>query len=507
MQPLSHAVKSQPLLMSEISTDPTYITLTQKIAKRALLKATPEATLFTIGQTKLSVVNHTDQKITFNASRKLLINEQSISTFTEDDCQIIAYHLEAQPLMICFEQKDILAPFPGNRFYSHLTWNRVDDNTPKVLPEPSFYHVAQGLNLMLENCIANPIARKQFIPKPIELSPEIDENMQKHLQAILAEIAPRAILTASPTWIEETSDIKSTRILNFTSHSLTLVDGYQLKINDEPEPFFVFTLFSTSHCCAVAYQVKDVPNCICLEVKNLNNTDLLDRVILIYEGNEWQEILAHELPNECEGLESILALPPKYPSEANLEAEGLLQTISKDANLKKNPHIAFYESRRDVASEESSDSEELPIGHILRKREAGRTRHTIVNHTSQEITFDVNHRLCINDNFIFAANAIPSHTTAYHPFNSLEICIEHKYENNDPEPTVVCELNKWSRTLGKSTQTRLFAEQVHQEVKEKAFKMLWLAGEDEASTLSANKIPRDLLSMIINLFVQSGVTL
>lgn len=124
-------------LTRDISTDPAHMSLTQKIVNRALLKDAPEMTLFTVGQVKLSVINHTDQKITFSATRDLLINGQSISTFTEDDCHVIAYHLENQPLMICFEQKDILAPLPGRRFHTFFKWDRIDSNTQGGT-EPAF---------------------------------------------------------------------------------------------------------------------------------------------------------------------------------------------------------------------------------------------------------------------------------------------------------------------------------------------------------------------------------
>src|ERR1700722_14869677 len=105
MEPVS-SNSTTSLTLTELANDSSFKILSSSVAKEALLKTNPSIAVFVLDERKFTIVNHTDQCISI-LKCWLCINEIAISKISNDDCQIIAYHLEDHPEIICFDEKKI----------------------------------------------------------------------------------------------------------------------------------------------------------------------------------------------------------------------------------------------------------------------------------------------------------------------------------------------------------------------------------------------------------------
>lgn len=110
-----------------IKTNPCMNSLVKNIAIEASLKIKPYLLQFNprFSLPRFTILNHTEHTITFDIYRNFLINEEQLTNFTMDDRQIIAYHLEGHPELICFESKDETKEDANPRFFAEVSWKQT----------------------------------------------------------------------------------------------------------------------------------------------------------------------------------------------------------------------------------------------------------------------------------------------------------------------------------------------------------------------------------------------
>jgi hypothetical protein len=476
MEPVS-SNSTTALTLTELANDSSFKILSSSVAKEALLKTNPSIAVFVLDERKFTIVNHTDQCISI-LKCWLCINEIAISKISNDDCQIIAYHLEDHPEIICFDEKKISDSKPNLRICTELTWK-------DAIFQEAFRNLPRGSKLDV-----NFFASKETTPAlslNFKLPASIEENIKKNLMLIMQEISPDAILSSEPRWI--TSNGTNSRILNFTSHELTFNKNNELMIDNQK--IFIKKILSLNNYCMIAYHVNTYSHTICLDVKDDNNTNLMDRIFLTKDMLEsstdtvWLSIYAHRCENVIEfknlfKLQTTCPQDPKEYMKSNNDIKALVERIHLKAALIDTPQVALYKGRL------SKDIGCIPV--------------TIVNHTNQNIRLDVNNRLYIDNSIVdtyMGGVTFNSQIIAYHlKDESQRILFEQRIQLG-----AKAKMQRIMYSLSWVDCLKSKSDAICEEIRKKrTFKQLWLAKQDEKSVF--NKFPKEILEQIIHLHLQ-----
>lgn len=417
---------------------------------------------------RLTILNLTNERVTFDIRRNFRINGKKIVTFTPDHCQLIAYRLKDFPKYL-----HILVQDEGHSSFQKISyeesWERKNQPNQTTLD-------AKKSSALQKNSF-QPIIKFQQAQSNDFFSSEILNEILRnhpHFSELIQEISADAVGISEPTLVERYSAGKTIRILNLTYHSLSFI-GEELHLKGLPitkDPSANKKLMNPNNLVIIAYKVLKNPHIICLDFKEINDSLAQERFFIVKKSNRY--FLTVASPSSEIFGQSLFSIRPKQNVTADLKIVNhpFLSTLPTAIWKNKIGCLTIYPSR----SERNSTIKRFNI--------------SIINYSTHCITMDIFGRLWI-DSCAFAETLEKNSIfVAFQPEGNSEK-IQFKNTNG--------ELNfekKWS-CLNSGPYYQKFFKTVHFE---RVYSNLWRPHYDSQSSFS--RLPKELIQQIAHLYLK-----
>jgi hypothetical protein len=218
------------------------------VAPQALLDRPLQTTDFPLMNKRVRLLNYTDANLKF-VDHRLYLDKKFLTTFTTEDCHMVAYHVQGHPDVICIDVKDdpIQEPIPRQFVFDNELYSA--NESPDVL----------------RTCA------KLFAVKPLSLAMEDIKNDDTWLA--IAKMMPSEALVNDRREIlrfntrgnsDASGENISLTLINDTSMDLSFDVARHLRINGK-----IFSTYTADDCFSHAYTLQGHPNLICVDEKDV----------------------------------------------------------------------------------------------------------------------------------------------------------------------------------------------------------------------------------------------
>lgn len=249
-----------------------------------------------------------------------------------------------------------------------------------------------------------------------------------YVQRLAKYIAPKAQLEKESLNVYALQG-KKVYLINYTAERFEFKGPFELYINSQ----FLLRL-TAKNCHMLAYTVIDMPEVICLDRHDDDAAFPVSRQY-IFKGGYGFLLKGPNCTIEMkssiyEALFAVQQQPQLYDDEEakkNMHIQAILEKLPKEAVLVKRPSYTSYQARGNSWEEGKN------------------VRLTVINHTSQHISFDVTCGLRINGRFIGKFPEEDSHIMAFNLTGHTDfICLIGKDKNKEPG-SMHCYAPSWVR--------------------------------------------------------------
>lgn len=466
-----------------LKTDPTMINLLKELDSYAIFEKGTLGVYYSRANMyshkredwntyRFTVLNLTDQKITFDIRRNFRINGDIFAGYTPDHCQIIAYRLKDFP-----------------KYFHILVQDEGESNFQKFTYYESWMNKHYQNHAIFDSKIATMQQKNNYQPNIKFQQPQRHSSFNSgalndiltnnpHFSQLLQEISADAIAISEPTVIESCGGKKAIKILNLTSHRLSFDENDELQLKGFPieKDISVNKKFlESSNLIIVAYKVLKNPDIICLDFKLLDDNLPRERHFIIKHSN-FYFITASGSFHSKSFDRSLFSIQPKQDVAAALKIIKHPFVLSLESYMQKNKNgqLAIYPSWCEM----NPTQKKINI--------------SIINYSNHCITIDTLNRLWIDNSQKEFKEPIEKDTIiiAYHPQNnSNKLRLKSTYWELNFEKKICC--------LNDSLKYHRFFYTLHFE---RVYNNLWRPGYNVHSAFS--HLPREIIRQIAGLYLK-----
>lgn len=334
---------------------------------------------------RLTVLNYTDQKITFDIRRNFRINGKIFATFTPDDCQTIAYYLKdlsRKYIHTLIKDEDK----PGFQKFTYIqSW--------QILLQRHLLCISQtNLLKKKQSSIKSNMILEKYMNNKSQILNEILKDNPYFLQ-LMPEISTAAIEILQPSIVESRNLNRCIRILNLTHQKLSFNKKQELHVNGLPveiDKSDCSKFLKANKLHMIAYKVPNNLDIICLDFKEDGDSFPEERHFLKKDFQCYKFTIASSFSWQISD-QSLFAIHPQSPdsSTAFTIAKNIIK-LTRNRPVQNKPfNVSIFPSR------------------FSKSRLSQRTGFAVINYSRFHVAIDVCKRIWIDNCFIKIDNEDP----------------------------------------------------------------------------------------------------
>jgi hypothetical protein len=303
---------------------------------------------------------------------------------------------------------------------------------------------------------------------------KIYKHLKIRLEILLHHVSPYFVYDETiPSLVKCKSQFEKIRIeiFNFTKENVVINNKNIICVNDQN------THLCRKSCSLLVYHTFFFPHIICIEEQDHNQQEASQRSFIVKTNNTYRYYKAKQLPWKVNHHSLFAQIPTGMKDYKTFYSttpilKHMVQNPMKDAILKKSPQLLQYKPRKNL------------------------NWFSIVNHTKQPITIDIEGNLLIDYKPITKYIYIYNHNNyiIVHELKSKlgVICVEQRDDSTRYNSKRLFCNPVWGK-MDTFKHTKVFTD-IH---KTWMFKTLWTGLYEKKSFFYKRKIPKEIIGEIM----------